>query len=242
MSAGVGPSPHARGKHVGDRVDRRGERTIPACAGKTCFDRFACQSCGDHPRMRGENLYRPDDAPRGRGPSPHARGKRTGKSQGWRPLRTIPACAGKTGSGPRSRSVSRDHPRMRGENLETPSGNPITSGPSPHARGKRILDSAISARLGTIPACAGKTVGLIAVAFGVADHPRMRGENTDWICPDTRKWGPSPHARGKPPRSCGSPRRGGTIPACAGKTIAKGDYKRGRADHPRMRGENGAES
>ena len=50
-------------------------------------------------------------------------------------------------------------------------------GSSPHARGTLEQRVAADAGHGIIPACAGNTVGLGAVAIIGRDHPRMRGEH-----------------------------------------------------------------
>ena len=112
-----GTSPRARGKHEFDRVGVVGDRNIPACAGKTSPAFISMQPAGEHPRVRGENWTILQIA------------------ASW--CRNIPACAGKTppggstgdtggGTSPRARgkptclamacAVSKEHPRVRGEN------------------------------------------------------------------------------------------------------------------------------
>ena len=102
-----GSPPHARGRHLDDRVWVRGERITPACAGKT-------ESAGgkpvvkrDHPRMRGEDvvfLLLGMSIP---GSPPHARGRRREHLTAVNP--------------------PMDHPRMRGEDRTPCSGvlNPL---------------------------------------------------------------------------------------------------------------------
>ena len=105
--ANKGSPPHARGRHLDDRVWVRGERITPACAGKT-------ESAGgkpvvkrDHPRMRGEDvvfLLLGMSIP---GSPPHARGRRREHLTAVNP--------------------PMDHPRMRGEDRTPCSGvlNPL---------------------------------------------------------------------------------------------------------------------
>ena len=175
----LGPSPHARGKRTSYERRRpsypvhprmRGEnastwpagggplRSIPACAGKT--------------RTRSSGARTLD------GPSPHARGKRTGaRGKRWRSLvhprmrgengaprllpslvfRSIPACAGKTSVRAMVLALAPVHPRMRGENFALRILSVMISGPSPHARGKRRIVRPVDLELRSIPACAGKT-------------------------------------------------------------------------------------
>ena len=50
-----GSSPRGRGKPVYDGDPWRGERLIPAWAGKTSSNRTGSVRCGAHPRVGGEN-------------------------------------------------------------------------------------------------------------------------------------------------------------------------------------------
>ena len=127
---------------------------------------------------------------------------------------------------------------MRGENSGRHTTHAWGLGSSPHARGKPLLMAALSASMGLIPACAGKTVEPLVGAGDVEAHPRMRGENWAVHSCAVHNLGSSPHARGKPPppRSPKLPAR--LIPACAGKTEAISCHRRSAKAHPRMRGEN----
>ena len=71
----AGPSPHARGRHVGARRARAHEGTIPARAGETARTRPPPHAAGDHPRTRGGDFSVSPRSASGRGPSPHARGR-----------------------------------------------------------------------------------------------------------------------------------------------------------------------
>ena len=111
---GEGPSPHARGRLIGEgwRSEHRG--TIPACAGETGLCPVRTRRLRDHPRMRGGDF---DIAAMDRmimGPSPHARGRREQRLIPLVRYGTIPACAGETPDDNVICSGHRDHPRMRG--------------------------------------------------------------------------------------------------------------------------------
>ena len=194
----------------------------------------------------------------GMGSSPHARGKHGGDLRIAGGSRLIPACAGKTPKPCGSRSQQTAHPRMRGENESTYCLFAAWSGSSPHARGKRPSQYQKCAPLGLIPACTGKTAGVVEKTPRPGAHPRMRGENGIRSSRLLRARGSSPHARGKPARAKaaeamrgssphargkllkagGASMIGWLIPACAGKTLfAVETYRVGWA-HPRMRGEN----
>ncbi len=156
-----GSSPHARGKLMLLFVRFRSLGLIPACAGKTEFNRVFAIAHKAHPRMRGENCGLVLAASWGGG--------------------LIPACAGKT-VGVRVFSIGQwAHPRMRGENLVWCSSTCAAGGSSPHARGKRSENGPGAQRRRLIPACAGKTDQAYAPLLVTRAHPRMRGENTNRI-------------------------------------------------------------
>ena len=91
-------------------------------------------------------------------------------------------------------------------------------GSSPRVRGKLpdVTENVFNG--GLIPACAGKTGLQFVVHFVPTAHPRVCGENLEWLEGVTDMPGSSPRVRGKP----GARRRGlrirRLIPACAGKT------------------------
>ena len=200
-----------------------------------------CSRSSDHPRMRGEDLWRKLGRTLILGSPPHARGRRSSR-QSASDLRGItPACAGKTVwlSAPKVPIV--DHPRMRGEDLTTPLNligssvdhprmrgedatmrhcSMILSGSPPHARGRLISVVLGTERTRITPACAGKTTLSLAAALQPKDHPRMRGED---VCGKlTPRWtsGSPPHARGRPFRRLSPQHVDRITPACAGKTLS----------------------
>ena len=72
----IGSPPRVRGKRHTPFPDKKKSRITPACAGKTLSVGNDTGNSGDHPRVCGENVHRPN----------HRR------SAG----RITPACAGKT--------------------------------------------------------------------------------------------------------------------------------------------------
>ena len=90
-----GSSPHARGTPSLVLFCRRSAGIIPACAGNTVL--------WGVPKLIGL------------GSSPHARGTPGVSAIGRPGTGIIPACAGNTKTRRCQRSLSRDHPRMRGE-------------------------------------------------------------------------------------------------------------------------------
>ena len=191
-----------------------------------------------HPRSRGENAANIDCVKAEDGSSPLTRGKRAGRAAGSTASGLIPAHAGKTRWTVRRGGCRRAHPRSRGENTRlrrTPLGR---SGSSPLTRGKPAHggDQCPSQRL--IPAHAGKTISEHANSDPAQAHPRSRGENRRGRFLLGSRSGSSPLTRGK---LCGRLMWlwwSGLIPAHAGKTFPQYVARRGRAAHPRSRGEN----
>ena len=173
----------------------------------------------------------PGPSPRARGTLP--RGRRQASSGG-----TIPACAGNTRTGHAARRTAADHPRVRGEHYVFNACTAVAAGPSPRARGTPGGDTPCGAALGTIPACAGNTVGELHGRTLAWDHPRVRGEHAIACAGGCAGWGPSPRARGTHSATPIRPVTTSTIPACAGNTLVFGILGLLNADHPRVRGEH----
>ena len=135
-----GSPPHARGrrgKPLGTSI--RG-RITPACAGKTPAPTCTPGKVSDHPRMRGEDLPSSSKRSRSGGSPPHARGRRGSLWFVFRFRGITPACAGKTEVSLVCFQVSRDHPRMRGEDRMSGTIPTGKEGSPPHARGRRVFD------------------------------------------------------------------------------------------------------
>ena len=116
------------------------------------------------------------------------------------------------------------------------------SGSSPRVRGKPGGGAWPRRRWRLIPACAGKTTSSRATPAPPRAHPRVCGENRAAGPGQRENLGSSPRVRGKPADPRRPPGRRGLIPACAGKTTNEmEDAKLPRA-HPRVCGENHAET
>ena len=89
-----------------------------------------------------------------------------------------------------------------------------------------------------IPAHAGKTSGRRRTTQARRAHPRSRGENIGCLVGAIIVMGSSPLTRGKRPSPARRTSDAGLIPAHAGKTPRRSAVSRGRAAHPRSRGEN----
>ena len=210
---------------------------IPACAGsRSCLTTPTCPD-KDHPRVRGEQLIDLDAHHADPGSSPRARGAaRVGQCPAA-PPGIIPACAGSRLLPVRRWLRTRDHPRVRGEQVLNSLRKAARDGSSPRARGAGASVRRTRPTGRIIPACAGSRSRFAVGRMILRDHPRVRGEQLR-IQFVTRSWsGSSPRARGAEHVPGGVTRRGGIIPACAGSRCmdhVAADHPR---DHPRVRGE-----
>ena len=113
----------------------------------------------------------------------------------------------------------------------------MSAGPSPRARGSHHRERQHGAGQGAIPASAGKPSGARSPRSAAGGHPRERGEACSRGSWAASLRGPSPRARGSRRQRRAAGRRGGAIPASAGKPRPARfsvDLRRG---HPRERGE-----
>ena len=111
-------------------------------------------------------------------------------------------------------------------------------GSSPRVRGKRFERACGLAKLRLIPACAGKTKIPFLNRLSRTAHPRVCGENFDFIEDFLHFTGSSPRVRGKLRFYRGFSALHGLIPACAGKTRRTLEVTRTARAHPRVCGEN----
>ena len=173
----TGSPPHARGRRSGSTCLNMSYRITPACAGKTTMRARPCKTKTDHPRMRGEDVEESVGGLLQLGSPPHARGRLDVTKGDIDYERITPACAGKTIRRVSSLKSSKDHPRMRGEDLSFRTVARSVRGSPPHARGRRTSRRRARLRGGITPACAGKTPLPPRTSLWTGDHPRMRGED-----------------------------------------------------------------
>ena len=172
------------------------------------------------------------------GSSPHTRGapplpRRRSHAHG-----IIPAYAGSTRTSRTRTSVSRDHPRIRGEHSMMSLGLTSLRGSSPHTRGARRYAPIRRRMCGIIPAYAGSTWRPPRHATTAGDHPRIRGEHSLQTRAHSCTPGSSPHTRGAREVAPRGLLLGGIIPAYAGSTASHMTDSSEHRDHPRIRGEH----
>ena len=127
---------------------------------------------------------------------------------------------------------------MRGEDRGHVGLADKNMGSPPHARGRLKSRCPPLCIGGITPACAGKTSMKRLHVEKSGDHPRMRGEDRDWLVCCNGSFGSPPHARGRPKCRIFQRSQPRITPACAGKTRFAPSREVRWRDHPRMRGED----
>ena len=234
----TGSSPRTRGARVREVRGRHPSGNIPADAGSTLTSRVVACARWDHPRGRGEHGTAPSRPARWAGSSPRTRGApRLGREVPHR-VGIIPADAGSTLTCASPTCGQGDHPRGRGEHVDTLYSLGVHEGSSPRTRGALELSLDADQLTGIIPADAGSTPGDLRGVEGHRDHPRGRGEHkrthTQRSCP----CGSSPRTRGALVAHDFPGVAVGIIPADAGSTPAHCTVDGCISDHPRGRGEH----
>ena len=171
------------------------------------------------------------------GSSPLSRGIRPTWPRPRFSLRIIPALAGNTGSVVKSRLVSGDHPRSRGEYSYRIAQQLLPGGSSPLSRGIRFGHQLGAFRPRIIPALAGNTSRCSMEIPRRRDHPRSRGEYAVGGRLVDVGDGSSPLSRGIRRGGRRRPPGRGIIPALAGNTRTATEVFRRSLDRPRSRGE-----
>ena len=152
------------------------------------------------------------------GTSPRTRGKHFRLGDVVLVERNIPAHAGKTSPVRGTPSLTKEHPRARGENPGGPAENTNILGTSPRTRGKHRYFCSETLHMRNIPAHAGKTYRpFTIVMYQSGTSPRTRGKLL------------LKHFWREELRN---------IPAHAGKTCQAVMVRGWSQEHPRARGEN----
>ena len=148
----------------------------PACAGNSCSNFVLISSNRDHPRLRGEQPIIAAHVSALAGSPPLARGTGEIGSDYNKDFRITPACAGNSTLRSNNVESSRDHPRLRGEQLTVSDANKMIVGSPPLARGTDCLAVEGGGGNGITPACAGNSPPSEWQGIALEDHPRLRGE------------------------------------------------------------------
>ena len=140
-----------------------------------------CTRSRDHPRVCGEKSIAAARSTPSTGSPPRMRGKVHYAGLDYDPIRITPAYAGKSCSVPGECGLSRDHPRVCGEKLNSciPAG--IVIGSPPRMRGKGPSARTARKTIRITPAYAGKSTAAFSSFSLSRDHPRVCGEKTKKI-------------------------------------------------------------
>ena len=192
-----GSPPHTRGKVCPQSGSGHIVRITPAHAGKSSAIAFSNQGWEDHPRTRGEKTKTDMTGLSGVGSPPHTRGKveKLSLPPEWR--RITPAHAGKRCQQLDLQRKSEDHPRTRGEKLDTGICREVIPGSPPHTRGKDPVYGENVLKTRITPAHAGKSYAGDVCHWYTEDHPRTRGEKILCMVKTSSRPGSPPHTRGK---------------------------------------------
>ena len=170
-------------------------------------------------------------SPRGRGTPPRSGGP-------TRSPRFIPAWAGNTSQGPRSRHARPVHPRVGGEHYQAVAEGLPRNGSSPRGRGTLLWGWWCCVLLRFIPAWAGNTSSSAAIFTALPVHPRVGGEHFLTVWAVAFFAGSSPRGRGTRILAADDPRRLRFIPAWAGNTPLRKSSTLCPPVHPRVGGEH----
>ena len=173
---------------------------------------------GEHPRVRGDDLRQHPSARFALGTPPRARGRHPHRPDRRRGHRNTPACAGTTYDAANPLAGVEEHPRVRGDDLDTITGRHNRAGTPPRARGRRTHPWWPLLRGRNTPACAGTTATACGCTSSPAEHPRVRGDDPDFL------------------RRFVDGQR--NTPACAGTTWTTASPTMRSTEHPRVRGDD----
>ena len=192
----------------------------------------------DHPRRCGEHRQAVRRTFRETGSSPQMRGAHS------RPLTNpgeggiIPADAGSTRAILPEHALAEDHPRRCGEHSTLPVIERGCAGSSPQMRGARPRPGRSAHAWRIIPADAGSTRYLNAMADILEDHPRRCGEHSPYFSAALFASGSSPQMRGARLPVKDRDNTLGIIPADAGSTTMFPTFQSWLQDHSRRCGEH----
>ena len=173
---GLGSPPLARGTVRRHRLYHSIRGITPACAGNRIVTAMPDGVMRDHPRLRGEQSPLSLNSYHGRGSPPLARGTDARQLLAHKELGITPACAGNRLFLHKSGRLSRDHPRLRGEQALNATLTSLVAGSPPLARGTELIELTNQLNARITPACAGNSRLVSAASATLQDHPRLRGE------------------------------------------------------------------
>ncbi len=152
--------------------------------------------------------------------------------------RNTPASAGRTAAGNSRRSGAAEHPRVGGEDRDSPRSQNANAGTPPRRRGGPPPRHAAAGRRRNTPASAGRTRTASRSRWPPPEHPRVGGEGGPAQRPVLAEVGTPPRRRGGRiwrPHPC---KEGRNTPASAGRTRPAPRPPTTGSEHSRVGGED----
>ena len=197
----------------------KGERSIPACAGKPGVPRDGAHPGGVYPRVCGGTQPLGDAVVEGRGLSPRVRGNLRHALTGQAQLRSIPACAGEPYSAAGLPAGVKVYPRVCGGTARLQTQRGRCSGLSPRVRGNLQRGGPACGPERSIPACAGEPMSRASRRASVTVYPRVCGGTACRAMSANHGGGLSPRVRGNLAERAAGAKGERSIPACAGEPV-----------------------
>ena len=170
------------------------------------------------------------------GLSPRVRGNHCRNLLQRQAQRSIPACAGEPWTLPALCRRLRVYPRVCGGTRNRGAVESLAVGLSPRVRGNRLHRQGRAGRDGSIPACAGEPMSLLAPTRATTVYPRVCGGTSCAILAYGASHGLSPRVRGNLRAALESCPVSGSIPACAGEPGRQRPRPARRTVYPRVCG------
>ena len=197
-----GSPPRVRGTEPHFHGLLRGHGITPACAGNSWPGRKTSFAPWDHPRVCGEQSIRHASSSGPRGSPPRVRGTVALAPLPAAECGITPACAGNSWALSSLVRMSRDHPRVCGEQQPPQDCLLYGRGSPPRVRGTVSPEAAELYQDRITPACAGNRISYKSKWRLPEDHPRVCGEQI-------AKHKNIPIALGSPPRVRGTASQAG---------------------------------
>ncbi len=233
-----GAPPRRRGGQPERDGAQAADRHTPASVGRTCPPRGSRPVGSAHPRVGGEDNSLCRRALLHTGTPPRRRGGHRARQVVRAVAGHTPASAGRTPGRSRLRRRRAAHPRVGGEDIREELTAIAGAGTPPRRRGGPgdLVPHGHDAR--HTPASAGRTLHQPEITPLFPAHPRVGGEDGQFLLGADAGVGTSPRRRGgRRDHRGGTPRARLTL-ASAGKTSSYSTSRNGpgRAAHPRRRG------
>ncbi len=215
-----------------------GLQSTPTCVGRGMYDRG--WQTFRAPRVRGEDESHGRHAQSPTGAPPRAWGGRRLHPRLPRHPRSTPTCVGRTAPTNWATTAHRSTPHVRGEDDQVGFYLLRVRGAPPRAWGGReLIEGPLRGRRST-PTCVGRTPPPASSLPPAAEHPHVRGEDQISGCVGTTRAGAPPRAWGGRHSARLQVATVRSTPTCVGRTPPLADPRLLTAEHPHVRGEDGA--